>query len=327
MNYIVLDMEWNQPGFADVALFRNGVCMKNEIIQIGAVKLDGDKKKVDSFEALVKPVIFTSMHKSIKKLTGITDEMLDSGESFQTVITRFKEWCGEDFVMLIWGYDDIRILRNNLNFHGMDESWLPKSYNLQMIFCAQTGLEKRQYALSFAVEHFGIELDEKLHDALNDAEYTAMVCERLDLASGMENYGLMPSSESKNTGNANSLIKRTFRHIRYREDIWKNKFIVRPVCPCCGEKMTYEAPKRVGLWRVNIEAKCEKDGDLMIVLRMSETPEKTFSVNQQIFILDENMRLYFEGKQTKRHRRRPSGRGKVHNKHGNDDGGKGEENV
>ena len=96
---------------------------------------------------------------------------------------------------------------------------------------------------------------------------------------------------------------------------------------CCGEKMTYEAPKRVGLWRVNIEAKCEKDGDFMIVLRMSETPEKTFSVNQQIFILDENMRLYFEGKQTKRHRRRPSGRGKVHNKHGNDDGGKGEENV
>jgi len=96
--------------------------------------------------------------------------------------------------------------------------------------------------------------------------------------------------------------------------IWKNKFIVRPVCPCSGEKMTYEAPKRIGLWRINIEAKCEKDGDFMIVLRMSETPEKTFSVNQQIFILDENMRLYFEGKQTKRHRRRPSGRGKVHNK-------------
>ena len=101
MNYIVLDMEWNQPGFTDVALFRNGVCMKNEIIQIGAVKLGEDKKRVDSFEALIKPVIFTSMHKSIKKLTGITDEMLDSGESFQTVIARFKEWCGDDFVIIL----------------------------------------------------------------------------------------------------------------------------------------------------------------------------------------------------------------------------------
>ncbi len=327
MNYIVLDMEWNQPGYADVSLCKNGVCMKNEIIQIGAVKLDENKKKTDSFDALIKPVIFTSMHKSIKKLTGITDEMLDSGESFQTVISRFKEWCGDDFVILIWGYDDIRILRNNLSFHGMDESWLPKSFNLQMIFCAQTGLEKRQYALSFAVEHFGIELDERLHDALNDAEYTAMVCERLDLKTGMENYALMPSSETKKTNKSNALIKRTFRHIRYRDDIWNNKFIVRPVCPCCGEKMKYDAPKRIGTWRINIEAKCETDGDFMIVLRMSETPEKTFSVNQQIFVLDENMRLYFEGKQTKRHRRRPSGRGKTQNKQSQTPPSEGEENA
>ena len=44
MNYIILDMEWNQPGYADTALCRNGVCMKNEIIQIGAVKLDENGK-------------------------------------------------------------------------------------------------------------------------------------------------------------------------------------------------------------------------------------------------------------------------------------------
>ncbi len=311
MNYIVLDMEWNQPGYADVTLCKNGVSMKNEIIQIGAVKLDQNKNKVSSFESIIKPVIFTTMNKTIKKLTGITDEMLDSGESFQDAIARFKAWCGEDYVILIWGYDDIRILKNNLAFHGMDDKWLPKNYNLQMIFCAQTGLEKRQYSLQFAVEHFGIELDERLHDALNDAEYTAMVCAKLDMENGIENLILSPASEKTDTGKSNVLIKRTFRHIRYRDDIWNNRFIVRPVCPCCGEKMKYDSPKRIGNWRINIEGHCETDGDFMIVLRLSETPEKTISVNQQIYMLDENTRLYFEAKHTKRHRKRPSGRGRA----------------
>ena len=254
MNYIVLDMEWNQPGYADTALCRNGVCMKNEIIQIGAVKLSENMEKTGVFECIIKPVSLTSMNRMIKQLTGITDEMLDKGESFEAAIERFREFCGEDFVLLIWGYDDIRILRSNLMFHGFDSSWLPANYNLQMIFASQANLERRQYSLSFALEHFGIEIDERLHDALNDAEYTAMVCEKLDLAEGINNLKLQPSNETNNTKNAGVLVKRKFRYIRRVDDIWQNGFIVRPVCPCCGQKMNYEKPKRIGLWKINSEA-------------------------------------------------------------------------
>ena len=311
MNYIVLDMEWNQPGYADTALCRNGVCMKNEIIQIGAVKLSENMEKTGVFECIIKPVSLTSMNRMIKQLTGITDEMLDKGESFEAAIERFKEFCGDDFVLLIWGYDDIRILKSNLMFHGFDSSWLPSNYNLQLIFSTQANLERRQYSLAFALEHFGIEIDERLHDALNDAEYTAMVCEKLDLAEGINNLKLQPSNESNNTKNAGVLVKRKFRYIRRVDDIWQNGFIVRPVCPCCGQKMNYEKPKRIGLWKINIEAKCEKDGDFMIVLKISETPQETFSVNQQIYILDEKTREYFEGKKTKRTaRKRHSSRSK-----------------
>ncbi|MBO4949608.1 MAG: exonuclease domain-containing protein [Clostridia bacterium] len=311
MNYIVLDMEWNQPGYADTALCRNGVCMKNEIIQIGAVKLAEDKQKTGVFECIIKPVSLTSMNRMIKQLTGITDEMIDKGESFENAIERFRSFCGDEYVILIWGYDDIRILKSNLMFHGLDTSWLPASYNLQMIFAQQTNLEKRQYSLSFALEHFEIETSEKLHDALNDAEYTAMVCERLNLEEGISNLKYLPSNETTNTKNSSVLIKRKFRYIRRRDDIWQNGFIVRPVCPCCGQKMNYEKPKRIGLWRINIESHCEKDGDFMVVLKISETPQGTFSVNQQIHLLDESNRDYFEGKKTKRHvRKRSSSRGK-----------------
>lgn len=310
MNYIVLDMEWNQPGYADTALCRNGVCMKNEIIQIGAVKLSENKEKTGVFECIIKPCSLTSMNRTIKQLTGITDEMLDKGEGFESAIARFRDFCGEEFVLLIWGYDDIRILRSNLMFHGLDTSWLPANYNLQMIFAHQANLEKRQYSLSFALEHFEIEIDERLHDALNDAEYTAMVCEKLDLTEGIKNIKLLPTNETSETKDSNVLIKRKFRYIRRRDDIWQNGFIVRPVCPCCGEKMNYEKPKRIGLWRVNIEAHCEKDGDFMIVLKMSETPQGTFSVNQQLYVLDENTREFFESKKIKRHNRKRSSRSK-----------------
>lgn len=284
--------------------------MKNEIIQIGAVRLSEDKKKTGSFDCIIKPVSLTSMNRMIKQLTGITDEMIDKGESFESAIERFKSFCGDEYVILIWGYDDIRILRSNLAFHGLDASWLPANYNLQMIFCSQAGLERRQYSLSSALEHFEIEIDEKLHDALNDAEYTAMVCEKLDIEEGIKNLKLLPSNETNNTKNANVLVKRKFRYIRNKEDIWQNGFIVRPVCPCCGEKIKYEKPKRIGLWRINIEGHCDTDGDFMVVLKISETPQGTYSVNQQIYVLDENTREFFEGKKTKRQKRKRSSRGK-----------------
>lgn len=304
MNYIVLDMEWNQPGYADTALCRNGVCMKNEIIQIGAVKLSGNKEKTGVYECIIKPVSLTSMNRMIKQLTGITDEMIDKGESFEEAIERFKDFCGEDYVLLIWGYDDIRILKSNLMFHGLDASWLPANYNLQMIFSSQANLERRQYSLTYALEHFEIEVSEKMHDALNDAEYTAMVCQKLDLEEGIKNLKLLPSNETTKTNNTDVLIKRKFRYIRRRDDIWQNGFIVRPVCPCCGEKMKFEEPKKIGLWKINIEGHCEKDGDFMVVLKLSETPQETISVNQQICVLDDNTRTFFEGKKTKRHSRK-----------------------
>ena len=75
--------------------------------------------------------------------------------------------------------------------------------------------------------------------------------------------------------------------------------------------MKYDAPKRIGMWKINIESHCEKDGDFMVVLKISETPQETFSVNQQIYVLDDNTREYFEPKKVKRQgRKRHSSRSK-----------------
>ena len=45
---------------------------------------------------------------------------------------------------------------------------------------------------------------------------------------------------------------------------------------CCGEKMKLEKPKRIGNSKYHIEGCCKKDGSFMAVIKICETPQKTF---------------------------------------------------
>ena len=82
MQYIVLDLEWNQA-LTRESMRRKGFTLVGEIIQIGAVKLDGDLCATDTLRLIVAPKYYTKMHWSVKKLTGINSKMLESGLSFQ----------------------------------------------------------------------------------------------------------------------------------------------------------------------------------------------------------------------------------------------------
>ena len=85
MNYVILDLEWNQPVSQDRAI--EGLA--GEIIQFGAVKLDGEKRVVDSFEAVVRPCRYTKMNRYVKKLTGIDEKMLAGGMTFPQALDAF----------------------------------------------------------------------------------------------------------------------------------------------------------------------------------------------------------------------------------------------
>ena len=57
-----------------------------------------------------------------------------------------------------------------------------------MIFNAQTDGSTAQKALKTAMEMFEIEASRPAHDALGDAYHTALICARLDLKKGMDEY-------------------------------------------------------------------------------------------------------------------------------------------
>ena len=140
MDYIVLDMEWNQPWPGSPSSKKVlPVDIRGEIIQIGAVRVSEEQFVQDEFQIMVKPKYYRHLNRRVSKLTGIKEARLrDEGVPFPEAIEKFREWCGEDVVFLTWGFDDIGILRENLRLFGLDERFTEKWYNAQMIFNAQT---------------------------------------------------------------------------------------------------------------------------------------------------------------------------------------------
>ena len=176
MDYIVLDMEWNQPWPGSPSSKKVlPVDIRGEIIQIGAVRVSEEQFVQDEFQIMVKPRYYRHLNRRVSKLTGIKEARLrDEGVPFPEAIEKFREWCGDDVVFLTWGFDDIGILRENLRLFGLDERFTEKWYNAQMIFNAQTDGSTSQKALKTAMEMFSIEATRPAHDALGDAYHTAL---------------------------------------------------------------------------------------------------------------------------------------------------------
>ena len=116
MNYIVLDMEWNQPWPGSPSAKKVlPVAIRGEIIQIGAVRVTEEQSVEDEFQVLIKPKYYRHLNRRVSKLTGIKEARLkEEGIPMRDAMEQFRTWCGEDVVFLTWGFDDIGILRENL---------------------------------------------------------------------------------------------------------------------------------------------------------------------------------------------------------------------
>ena len=119
MQYIILDLEWN------AAYSRRRQGFINEIIEFGAVKVDGHLQVVDTFSALVRPQVGKKISGKVRSLTNITNEELVGGTPFMQVMSRFRRWAGQA-VVLTWGTSDIlTLIENSLYFSGSEKIPFP----------------------------------------------------------------------------------------------------------------------------------------------------------------------------------------------------------
>ena len=77
MNYIVLDLEWNQSTSGKNRELKS---LPFEIIEIGAVKLNEDFQVVDQFQSIIRPVIYPQMNYISQEITGFTTSELKNGK-------------------------------------------------------------------------------------------------------------------------------------------------------------------------------------------------------------------------------------------------------
>jgi len=177
MNYIVLDLEWNSvSGMKDTPI--NDTC-PNEIIQIGAVKVDAKNKTIiDEFNRFIKPTIYNNINPRIEKLTNISYDDLKEESGFLDVIKEFKDWTKNGFILISWGRDDIRELKRNIKYHDdtLLDNWLSDFLNLQNVYTKYVLKNcSRQSSLIKAIKKLKIDLNDTLHNALVDAKYTSKI--------------------------------------------------------------------------------------------------------------------------------------------------------
>ncbi len=285
MNFVVLDMEWNQPWPGSPSARKVlPVSIRGEIIQIGAVRITEKGISADEFQILIRPKFYRRLNRRVSKLTGIKEaQLLEYGVPMPEAMHRFRKWCGEDAIFLTWGFDDITILRENLRLFGLDEDWTQRWYNAQMIFNAQTDGSSAQKALKTAMEIFEIEATRPAHDALGDAFHTAQICAKLDLQRGIEEYD--QALKSHVNGFHGAQLPGCIARKVYYDYADKNAALdamtgPENLCPLCGAQMKgtrwFSQPGH----RYMDLANCPEHGKFLIRIRLSEQPDQTFRVSR-----------------------------------------------
>ena len=285
MDYIVLDMEWNQPWPGSPSAKKVlPVQIRGEIIQIGAVRLTEDGAVADEFQVMIRPKYYRRLNRRVSKLTGIKESRLkEEGIPFPEAMEQFRQWCGEDIVFLTWGFDDIGILRENLKLFGLEDSWTARWYNAQMIFNAQTDGSNSQKALKTAMEIFGIEATRPAHDALGDAYHTALICARLDMERGAREYDEAVKSHENGFHGAElpgCISRKVFHDYADKHAALTAMTGVENKCPVCGRQMLGSRWFAQPGHRYMDLATCPEDGKFLIRVRLSEQQDGKIRVSR-----------------------------------------------
>ena len=304
MNYVVVDLEWNQAMSSKSSVFNKlPIKLRGEIIEIGAVKLNEDMTPGEEFTIDVKPVYFKRMHYKVKKLTGFDKERLALGHMFPDAFEQFRQWCGDDVTFITWGCDDRGIMEQNIIIHDLDWDWISSWINLQLIYNMQTDGDKNQKSLATAMEHFEIEQTRVAHDALGDAYNTALVCTKLDMIRGLAQYDeatrtLATKTRKSESGDGahDALEHRVFPGYISKSDAFADEQLVNTLCPKCGGELSAQRWINQGDQRYMNLFSCPDCGSYLLRLKFRKHEDNTWSANRLVYEADDGMIDFYRSK-------------------------------
>ena len=174
MNYVVIDLEWNQP-IDGRSNEERELCF--EIIEIGAVMLNEKRQQIGDFSRVIKPQVYKKMNSYTKGIVNIPTFELEHGEPFPDTMKEFLEWCGEDYIFCTWGSGDLVELQRNMKYYGMKNlAKEPFPYlDVQKLYGLDYEGKKTARSLEYAVSSLGIKQEVPYHRAFGDAYYTGKI--------------------------------------------------------------------------------------------------------------------------------------------------------
>lgn len=179
MNYIILDLEWNQAADGKEAGLPD---LPFEIIEIGAQKLDEQFQLCGSFHAIAKPSVYQKLNFHTREIVGLTEADLAKGRDFSSVCHDFLQFCGKDYMIGTWGSMDLTELQRNMQFFGIENPF-PNPlfyYDVQKLYSLAFEDGKTRHSLDHAIDARQIPRTMPFHRAHHDAYYTAQLFRQLD---------------------------------------------------------------------------------------------------------------------------------------------------
>ena len=299
MAFVIIDLEFNNLSaihkyipniYKDIPNLKE-LDLVNEIIEIGAIKLDIHMQPLEELKVYIKPSVIPVINPKILEITKIDINDLEKGISFVEGIEKLRNMVDEDDIICSWAKDDIaEIIRNSNHYNYNNLTWIKNYLDIQEYTTKILG-HKKCLSLKNALNYLKIKVnEEELHDALNDAVYTAKVFKSIYNSRAVKNYVIkdvfnMPALEVKSLENV---------ELDYSK--------IEQLCPKCKNKLYINYSFKVMGWRFVALGTCLKCKNRVVnelILKKSLSGEMIYK--EIGTIVDEFEYIKYENRMNKKH--------------------------
>lgn len=269
MAFIIIDLEFNNlsgihkyyPNIYNEIPNLKKLDLVNEIIEIGAIKLDLYMKPLQQLKVYIKPSVIPVINPKILEITKIDKRDLENGVTFKEAINKLRDMVDDEDIICSWAKDDVaEIIRNSKHFKYNDLSWIKKYLDIQE-YTTKILAQKKILSLKNALQHLKIKIDdEKLHDALNDAIYTSYVFKSIYNSRAIKSYIV------------DDIFNMPALDVKDLDEVKVDYTKVKQMCPKCNRRMEVEYSFKVIGWRfvsIGICSRCHNKVLQEIVVKKS----------------------------------------------------------
>ena len=309
MNYVIMDLEWNQSSTGQEEVSKR---LPFEIIEIGAIKLNSDRKMIDEFSELVKPQVYHEMHRVTRKLIHLQMEQLEQGHPFTEVMQQFREWCGDDYIFCTWGPLDLTELQRNLRYYDMEplSDGPIKFLDVQKLFSIAYEDKKSRRTLEYAIDFLDIKKDIPFHRAFSDAYYTAKILalmgEKVLANYSFDVFHLPKDKESEVNVVFDTYAKYISRSFADKAQALEDKTVMGTKCYLCHKKLRKKihwfSPNGKHYYSV---AYCDRHGYMKAKIRIRKAEDgAAYVVKTEKFITEAEMAVIHDKQDKARQQRK-----------------------